>query len=213
MTSIRPRTRRAARLHLAAWLALLVAGTASPVAGTASPVAAQSVPTMAGIATVPLTGRGPEDASGGAELAGGGVTEDLASVHWEQAEEHAMDIIAFEPGGLVTAPFKPRGSDRWEVDGAAPVALPAGHATGRQMREAAQNSIWAAGAPGNSGDAPGVAGELDRTVDQPAGPVDAGGAPAAASGPANGASIAVGPVTAAPVSSTGLRREVFGFLP
>ena len=127
-----------------------------------------------------------------------------------------MDVIAFEPGGQVTVGFKPRPDDRWLVDGERPRALPAGHASGRQMRDSPQGSVWAAGAPGKSGAAPGhadpqsdePANGLDETIDQPIGPVGARAEPAGTS-----SSGVAGSAAAAPVTSTGLRREIFGFLP
>ena len=127
-------------------------------------------------------------------------------------------MVAFEPGGRVTVPFKPRASDRWEIDGKAPRGLPPGHATGRQMRDAAQGSTWATGAPGRSGESPGHADGiapdpgLDETVDLPSAPLDASVDPASTLGSARDAA-GDDVVVAAPIGSNGLRREVFGFLP
>ena len=50
----------------------------------------------------------------------------------------------------MTVPFRPRADDTWEVDGEAPKGLPAGHASGREMREAPEGSAWAKGAPGRT---------------------------------------------------------------
>ena len=128
----------------------------------------------------------------------------MPTVQYLQAMEHANDRIDFQPGDRVTVPFSPRGGDTWQVDGGAPKALPAGHANGRQMRQEAPDSDWAAGQPPGLGP-----GAPDTSVDTPS---SDGGAPAAA--PASISTIGPsGGTQAAPVSSTGLRREVFGFLP
>lgn len=139
------------------------------------------------------------------------ISADLPSIHWQQEQEHAFDVVAFEPGARVTVPFTPRAGDRWEVDGKPPRGLPPGNATGRQMRDAPQDSVWAVGAPGQSGDAPGHRADgLDATVDQPIGALDATADPASTVGSTGGAE---GTGTAATVGAKGLRREVFGFLP
>ena len=85
-------------------------------------------------------------APAGAAAGGGGIATDVdragdsgalvGSAQYRQAEEHAGDVIDFEPGGLVRVPFTPRPNDDWTVDGAGPRALPPGLATGRQMRDA-----------------------------------------------------------------------------
>lgn len=168
-----------------------------------------------GVEAAPLTGG---NGVGGGAGDVGGVTEDLQSVHWLHAQEHALDVVAFEPGERVTVPFKPRAGDRWEIDGKAPRPIPPGHATGRQMRDAVQGSVWAAGAPGRSGEAPGRAGDadaetgLDETVDLPIAPLGATVDPTSASG-SGGEGAGDGVIAAAPIGSNGLRREIFGFLP
>ena len=121
------------------------------------------------------------------------------------AAAHADDRIAFTPGARVSVPFQPRAGDGWPVDGLPPRALPAGAASGRSMASETQGSVWAPSsaarpaAPSESG--PGG----PRPVDAP------GGAPAIAAQPV----VAVAPATQAgePAAATGLRREVFGFLP
>ena len=200
MSAIRPPRRRPARIPLVAGVALLIAATAAPVA-------ARSPGPIDEAGTPPLVG-GP-DAAGET-----GISEDLPSIHWLHAQEHAYDVVAFEAGGRVAVPFRPRGGDRWEVDGTVPRELPPGHATGRQMRDAAQDSVWAAGAPGRSGEAPGHADGLDGTVDQPVVPVGAVAAPVSVSRAAVAGSTATdGVESTATVGSGGLRREIFGFLP
>jgi spore germination protein YaaH len=162
---------------------------------------------------IPLSAGGPPDGGGiGAGPDGGGVTDDLASIQSLQADEHAMDVIAFQPGGRVTVPFKPEQSDTWQVDGAAPRDLPPGLVTGRQMHDSPQGSVWAAGAPGLR-TAP-DRGDLDDAVDQPSAPLDGVADPTAAALPPAGTATATNGVqTTSAVSSSGLRREVFGFLP
>lgn len=119
------------------------------------------------------------------------------SIQYEQAMEHEGDVIAFAPGDRVTVPFKPRADDDWKVDGKEPHDLPAGHATGKQMRDAPKDRIWAAGQPSDA---------LDVAEPDPV--PDSGVEPA--SYVVSGTEDAR---TAAKVSATGLRREIFGFLP
>ena len=59
-----------------------------------------------------------------------------ASIQYQEALSHAGMSYSFTSGGVVTVPFRPRPGDRTMVDGAAPVALPAG-----------QGSATAAGQP------------------------------------------------------------------
>ena len=70
----------------------------------------------------------------------------LPGIHYEDALAHADDRTDFTPGGRVTVGFRPRGDDTWEVGGRAPRALPAGSASGREMRPAQSDA--ASGAPG-----------------------------------------------------------------
>ncbi len=115
------------------------------------------------------------------------------TVQYEDAMAHADDQIAFDPGDRVTVGFKPRAGDTWTVGGRAPSALPAGHATGRQSLASKKGQIWAAGPP------PEVvkASELAATIQD--------AAQTGALAPQD-ASVAIG-------AGSGLRREVFGFLP
>jgi spore germination protein YaaH len=48
------------------------------------------------------------------------------SVQYQEAASHASNTLDLAPGGTVTVPFRPRPGDTTMVDGAAPVALPAG---------------------------------------------------------------------------------------
>ena len=181
-------------------LALLIAATAAPVA--AHPGPGPGTPTPSPAATGLPAEKDPGTTAG--------------SVHWLHAQEHELDVVAFEPGEVVRVPFKPREDDTWKIDGSAPKALPAGHATGRQMRDAPQGSVWAAGKPGKSDSAPGNADPttgdaagLDETIDQPITEPGSVADPASVSVSGAGAETA----DAAAIGSDGLRREVFGFLP
>lgn len=184
MTQQRSNRRRPFRPWLALALAALVGG---PVA--AAPDGAAASPSRTGsVAEAPAS----------LESASGTVSSDLTSIHYEHALEHADDEIAFEPGPRVTVPFKPRAGDTWEVDGRAPRALPAGHASGAQMRAAPADAIWSAGPPADLAlPDHAAANELTTTVE-----------------PASYATTGSDDVEAAAnVGTNGLRREVFGFLP
>ncbi|HUF84247.1 MAG TPA: glycosyl hydrolase family 18 protein, partial [Acidimicrobiia bacterium] len=128
--------------------------------------------------------------------------------HYRDALEHEDDDPVFEPGERVTIPFRPRASDRWPVDGGPPRALPAGHATGAQMRASPEGSVWSAGTPADlATPSAGASDSLDG-VDE-----DSGSQPVAATETSTGMAGS-GDVTAATaVGEDGLRREVFGFLP
>ncbi len=171
--------------------AVLVAAAMPAPVGAAGATGARS---GTGAAPVPelQAGAAPPDATPG-------ITE---SIHYLDTLEHANDVIAFTPGGRVTEGFRPRPSDTWQVGGRAPTALPGGLATGSDMARQRQGSSWAAGPPSGWRD------PLTRGA-----PVD---------GPTNAAPDAastswVAPEPTAPTSSatvgSGLRREVFGFLP
>ena len=204
---LRPRPRPARpgagqRTWLALILAALVAGPSTLAPGivaarTSAPVA------DAGTALLGGPGGGTPDADPDLEPS----TELASSIHFRDELAHAADVIDFQPGERVRVPFTPRPGDTWAVDGRAPRALPAGHATGRAMRDAKPGSIWAAGAPTD------LVGR--RTTFDDAAGVDQPSAPGVAADPA---AFDLGPSTdaavgEAPVSANGLRREVFGFLP
>ncbi|CAN5638028.1 hypothetical protein BH20CHL7_BH20CHL7_06280 [soil metagenome] len=150
------------------------------------------------------------------------------TVHWEEAQKHADDVIEFTPGGRVTVGFTPRQGDRFKVGGESPRALPAGRLTGREMREAAK--------PGDSkpktapaSDAPVATTEPSPSVlsspsvdpspsASPDAPLDAPVVDPSDVGAGDGASVlrtAESPDNdlAAAVSPDGLRKEIFGFLP
>ena len=178
------RATRATRTWLAVALAVLVC---APIGAAPSPVAAATAAPAAPSRTVDRS----------EELDGPDVqpAPERPSIHYEQAMEHEGDVLEFEPGGLVTVPFTPRTDDTWAVDGEAPRALPAGHATGRQMVATPADGIWAAGRPKELG-------------------VPAADASAGSVEPASFVTSGIdGTSAAAPVGKDGLRREVFGFLP
>ncbi|HYM84354.1 MAG TPA: cell wall-binding repeat-containing protein, partial [Candidatus Dormibacteraeota bacterium] len=116
------------------------------------------------------------------------------------AMAHASDRMDFQPGGRVTVGFSPRADDRSLVGGAPARPLPAGRASGRQMLASPQGASDVAGA----GTAP--AAPIDAPVDAPAVQGAIAAAPAVAS-------LAGGSPVVAADAISGLRREVFGFLP
>ena len=164
---------------------LLAVGTPPAGARTMSP----------GPSTGPSTVRGASEASkaAGAEpppvtAPGAAATELSPSIHWEDAQAHANDVLDLPAGDRVTVGFTPRADDRWQVGGAAPKALPAGASSGRVLRAAARSRA----------DSPVVGSEAR---------VDA----AAASVPTTTATGSLS--LQAKVTASGLRKEIFGFLP
>lgn len=143
------------------------------------------------------------------------------SAMYEQALAHAADRIDFTPGDRVTIPFTPRADDRWPVGGAAPVRLPAGRATGEAMADAGEGSTWAAPADGVADPTPIPSAAPDggpvATADPVATdtPTDVPSNDGAAAIAATGAGWTATPLAPAgtPSAATGLRRQVFGFLP
>ena len=142
------------------------------------------------------------------------------SIAYEEAMAHADDEIAFKPGGLVEAGFTPRSTDRWPIDGKAPGRLPGGRATGRQMAASPQGSRWTDLTHGGPRPRPDHAGGPARAGDPPAphdpaataAPVDAPADDPAM--PAEGVAYVDAPEPAFDLAAaSGLRRQVFGFLP
>ncbi len=119
------------------------------------------------------------------------------SIQYEEAEKHAADRIDFKSGGRVTVGFEPRAADRWPVGGVKPGALPSGRLDGASMRRQGKKPDAHPAAPAGPVDVP--------TETEPATPatsasfIDSDTAPSA--------------TPDAVVSSGGLRREIFGFLP
>ena len=126
------------------------------------------------------------------------------TVQYEDAMAHADDRIAFAPGDRVSVPFTPRTGDTWRVGGVGPRALPAGRISGRSMREDLALTPRPAASPDPIA-------SPEPVIDAPAvDPSDAVPAdPALWRTAAGDATVA----PAAAVSSGGLRREIFGFLP
>ncbi len=114
------------------------------------------------------------------------------------AQQHAGDRPAFVPGARVSVGFAPRAGDGETVGGRAPRALPAGRLSGSQMAGEATPGSPVEPATPDPGTAPGT----------PAATPD----PVAI--PARATSLAI-PAARAPgaLASTGLRRDVYGFLP
>ncbi|MDQ3127951.1 MAG: glycosyl hydrolase family 18 protein, partial [Chloroflexota bacterium] len=104
------------------------------------------------------------------------------------------------PGARVTVGFEPRASDRWPVGGSRPTALPGGRLDGTSMRHQ--------GKPSPASDSPLAV--LDGGVDVPTETQPA--TPATNASFSESEAAATAPSDAV-VSSTGLRREIFGFLP
>ena len=193
-------TTRQHRLVRRPWLAVALA-TVLVAPGALAPAGAAAH----GVVPAAITAHGLEDSgpSQEPEEPTGPAEEALSSIHYRHAEEHADDVIAFEPGEAVRVPFTPRSDDDWDVDGRAPRALPTGSATGQEMQAAEQGSVWSAGVPEDvaapahfAGDAS-VAPPGSRTA-SPTSIIDQATDEA---------------VEAAPVGPSGLRREIFGFLP
>src|SRR3954452_23754874 len=206
-------------------LASLLAGTLPvPAAGAAmasggapgaEPLAAPHTTPRSEPAATPRTSVTNPTALPAADAAAPGEPAQQPSEAYEQAMAHEHDRIAFDPGGLVRVGFTPRPSDRWPVGGKAPSSLPPGRATGREMAASKQGSRWAdvGPAPASPGTDPAT------TTGDPAAAPAASDAPIAAPG---GASFvdASGASYTQPAqaefdfaAASGLRRQVFGFLP
>ncbi len=126
------------------------------------------------------------------------------SVLYEESLAHAGDRIAFVPGDRVTVPFRPRAGDVRPVGGRAPRSLPAGRASGREMVESRQGSVWATVAGSPAPAASGADGGPDGAVLDPSSVVP---------GDEQAAVLPSGDAGVDPTAGAGLRREVFGFLP
>jgi spore germination protein YaaH len=220
----RARSRRHCRAWLAIVLGLAVAGPAGLVpdpalALTPPPATAEDPPRAH---PLPGPGEGAAPAAEPDEREEVGPPEEatapagLPSIHYRHAQEHAGERIEFEPGERVTVPFRPRADDALKVDGEAPRALPAGHATGRRMLESAPGSVWADGLPRDLA-RPGHFLDGRDARDDLGSPVRLHAADETAAGGITLASAALDEtldrVESAARVGHGLRREVFGFLP
>jgi spore germination protein YaaH/flagellar hook assembly protein FlgD len=129
------------------------------------------------------------------------------SIAYEEAMAHANDQIEFAPGGRVKVGFTPRARDAWPIDGRPPTALPGGRATGREMAASAEGSLWAnTGRPASAGGAAPGTTPTETPADVPSGVTAI---------PARSASVVASPPGQGPgpAAASGLRRQVFGFLP
>ena len=157
--------------------------------------AARAASVIAGVlllaATVPTAGVGAT-APSGADPTGAPTGAPRPSIQYEQAVAHANDKITFRAGPTVSVAFKPRSADHWTIDGAAPLALPAGSLSGASIRDGQSRLDSPAGS--GPGTVPG----------RSSGPIDA---------PSVDPSASIRTRLAAVVDPGGLRREVFGFLP
>ena len=139
------------------------------------------------------------------------------SIHYRQDVEHAGRPYAFEPGGRVDVPFRPRAGDAWLVDGKQPRALPPGHATGRQMRDGADGICLGRRPTFRRGHARGRRRGRRRSGSRRRGSrpdVPTAVVPALSAVLASTTiDAATSPLAIAPIGPSGLRREVFGFLP
>ena len=196
-------------------LAVLLAGGALPAPAVAGDVtgpiadgrSAQLDTTIAVDPARPAAVPAAPDATGDDETA---VPDLHPSIAYEQAMAHEHDQIEFKPGGRVAVGFTPRPRDLWPIDGHAPAALPAGRATGREMAASAQGSLWArvrgstgvASSATDGADGSGTDSPIDGPGGRPA--LDASGVSWTAPPAADGVDLA---------AASGLRRQVFGFLP
>ena len=145
-----------------------------------------------------------------------GTTELQPGIHYEDALAHAEDHIEFAPGGRVTVGFRPRSDDTWDVAGKAPRALPAGSASGRQMRPAQAAAPAAPAAPTTPPVAPaepGVSPEPSAAPSETA-PIDAPAVdPSAVPTADDASSVMPAAEGQLELDGTRLRRQVMGFLP
>ena len=120
----------------------------------------------------------------------------LPSIQYEEAMAHEKDALTFEPGKRVSVGFTPRATDTWPVDGRAPRPLPAGRLSGTELAMSPQGET------------------TSKTAAAETAPIDAAAVDGAALQAATTTSL-TDPAAADPLDTgaTGLRRQVFGFLP
>jgi len=189
------------------------AGTTSPAVG---PNAAAPEPALEGLAPGAMAApdamatAAATDQSGLEPLtAATSTAADEPSTAYEEWLAHANDRIDFTAGGRVTVGFRPRSTDKWSVGGQAPAALPAGRMTGKAMAASRQGSVGAQGGPLS------LAGGLPKSVIPPrtSAPIDApSGVPSSRATALSFVAPPPDPAVATDAAS-GLRRQVFGFLP
>jgi spore germination protein YaaH/flagellar hook assembly protein FlgD len=225
------RQTRAKRLRLHVSVALLIALIASgtlPGPGLAGGRSSDATPSSAALAATTVDADGaltgavptsdaasspdadPATADAAADPAASGPPAPPSlqpSIVYEDWLAHEHDRLRFTPGGRVTVAFKPRTTDEWSIGGSAPQALPAGRASGTAMAETRQGSAWAAQGVVPVPSDEGTASVPDLApYDAPSGIVPIQATPLSAEMP-------VPDSTAAPAAASGLRRQVFGFLP
>ena len=116
-----------------------------------------------------------------------------STTQYQDALQHVGDPNRFAPGGRVEVPFQPRPGDAWQVSGRAPIRLPAGRASGAQLAAVGRlPTVTMAAAPRG----------VTRALP-----------PSSTAIPAPRAADMPVPLVVRPRVSTGLRRQVFGFLP
>ena len=201
--------RRSQMVALFGTIALLSSLFAAPVAAdqpAGLPIRPLS-PAAVSVAPAAARGREATETSAPAEK-GQSPTTLRPTIQYEEAIAHEKDKIRFTPGARVTVGFSPRAGDRWTVGGHAPRALPAGNASGTEIAASRQGSRWAGGVP---------KGVVETAIGNDLAPVDAAAVDPATVVEATDTSADVSAVTdsADPLDpgATGLRRQVFGFLP
>ncbi len=187
--------RRSARLALKLGPVALVLALAAWPGVTIAREAPRAFPPSTGFAAAPADPNGLQP-----------------SIHYEDAAAHAADVIDFVPGERVEAGFTPRSDDTWQIGGEQPRALPAGQASGREMRDARQGSVWTLAPPPGTDNAPGQGGDsgADAPIDGAIGPSITATTAVSMSGDSTANDTTT---PQAVISPGGLRREVFGFLP
>ena len=192
------------------------AALAAPIAGASRSASAPSVAASAqasprdqdrgGAETAPAADAPPAESSAG-----------KPSIVYEEAMAHANDKIDFTPGARVDKGFAPRAGDTWPIDGKAPRDLPSGRASGKAMASSKQGSDWTPIDAGKGRDETQPADPAAATappVDTPPAPIDAPTTdPAIPADPASYVAPASTDSIGGPQLATGLRRQVFGFLP
>jgi spore germination protein YaaH len=182
-------SRRSRPVALLAAVVLTTGLLATPVAA-APPAAERPAPASAGVAA-PLPGARTRPAAPADDA-----PELPPSVQYEDAMAHEQDAISFEPGKRVSVGFSPRATDTWPIDGRAPRPLPAGRLSGLELARTPQGE------------------STGETAAPASAPVDGAAAEPSTVQSAMTTSV-VDPASADPLDTgaTGLRRQVFGFLP
>jgi spore germination protein YaaH len=155
----------------------------------------QSLPRQSAVVGTP-SNEAAADPAASTDASNGGLEP---TIQYEDALVHAHDRIRFSAGQRVSVPYRPRAGDGWLIDGSAPQVLPSGTSTGRTLRKASNGA-------GRSRAGSGAAArpQFDEPLNVPFAPAEATSATTSTLSPAS---------EPAPDASSGLRRQVFGFLP